>query len=152
MCRSNKGKNTPLGFSLLEVIFALTTLGLVLLLLFQGLGPVEATQDWLRKHQRIFAARDAVRIALKLQGPDNLYEEGASTKPLFAIIFKEDEPLLTPFEDKPLISRDDTRPEIVVYVSPLDTKPCDNALYVALHPITIRGLVGEAVYGFPFCF
>ncbi len=152
MFRSNACDAKHLGFSLLEVVFALGTLGLVLGLLFQGLNQVEGTGDLLKKKNRILAARDALRLALKLQTPDDLAEKMTHPGPLFCVFFREDEPELRPCEGPALPLNKDDVPDFLVYGRPLDAKPIANAVYLSLHPVSFRGLAGEAAYAFPFCF
>lgn len=152
MFRSNACDAKRLGFSLLEVVCALATLGLVLGLLFQGLNQVEGAGHLLKKQNRILAVRDALRMALKAQNLDSLAEKVAHPGPLFCIFFKEDEPELRPCEGPAYEVKNGDIPDFLVYGRTLDTRPIANALYLSLHPVNFRGLAGEATYTFPVCF
>jgi type II secretory pathway pseudopilin PulG len=152
MFRSNACDTKRLGFSLLEVVCALATLGLVLGFLFQGLNQVEGTGDLLKKQNRILAARDVLRMALKLQNPDSLAEKMLHPGPLFCVFFKEDEPELRPCEGPAYEVKNGDIPDFLVYGRTLDARPIGNAVYLSLHPVSFRGLSGEAAYSFPVCF
>ncbi len=142
-------KGTVVGFSLMEVLCALGALGLVVALLFQGLGHMERGRRASEQKKTLLALKEALKRELIYHPPPLLATKLLQEGPL---VYLDCSQTRLEIEDGMRLSPNYSgRETFVVYARPLESTMGAMCAQLDLCPLYLNGVVGESLYSFPFC-